>query len=242
MSKGKKLNIIVFLATVVTIFTGRSFCQDFSLDADDILQKHYSATGLELKKNIKSLISIGMLSQFGSDLQISIIQKRPSFYRMDVHMTESRISQAFDGRNGWTLNPFISEDTVEITGPELVQLRESADFDGVLVNYRKLGYSPSYEASGIYNGRPVYIIKLTKGDGSSLRFYLDEETFLILKTEADYNISGMPIQAISEFSDYRKTAGVYFPYKISNRNGQLMTEIRIDTIRVNERLNTKLFR
>lgn len=216
--------------------------QDFTLEVEDILQKHYKAIGLDRKKKIKSLISFGKLNQLGTDLQISIIQKRPSFYRMDVHMDEGRISQAFDGREGWALNPFISGDTIEIKGPELIQLAESADFDGVLVNYKKLGYSPGYDASGVYNGRPVYILKLTKEDGNSLRFYLDEESLLILKTEAEYNIGGMPLRAISEFSDYRKVSGAYFPYKITNRNGQMMTEMRIDTIRINERLDSKLFR
>ena len=242
MKRITKLSILASLFAIVISCPARLAGQDLDQGAIDILQKHYTAIGLESKNKIKTLISIGMLAQLGSDLQISIIQKRPSFYRMDVHLPQGRIAQSFDGRDGWSLNPFVSEDTLEITGPELVQLRESADFDGVLVNYEKLGYTPVYEASGVHNGRPVHILRLTKRDGSSLKFYLDEESFLILKTEADYNISGLPVQAISEFSDYRKTSGVYFPYKITNRNGQMMTEIRIDTIRINERLETKLFR
>ncbi len=222
----------------ITITSG----QDIPLEVNEILKKHYTAIGLDKKMEIKTLVSFGALSQLGNDLQISILQKRPSYYRMDVHLNEGRISQGFDGKNGWMLNPFVSPDTVRITGPELNQHKESADFDGVLVNYQNLGYILNYEAAGVWNEHPVLILKLSKKPGISLRFFLDAETYLILKTEAQYIINGLPINAQSEFSDYKKIGGVNFPYRIINRNGQLMTEIKIDTIRINEELDDFIFR
>lgn len=216
--------------------------QDTPMEVEEILAKHYKAIGLEKKKNINTLVSFGALKQLGTDLQISIIQKRPSKYRMDVHLNEGRISQSFDGKNGWMLNPFVSPDTVSITGAELKQLQESADFDGVLVNYDKQGYTISYDAAGMWKDRPVFILELRKEHGIKLRFFLDAETYLIHKTEANYNIDGLTVEAQSEFSNYKRIKGVSFPYSIINRNGQLMTEIKIDTIRINENLDDKLFR
>ena len=216
--------------------------QDIPLDVEEILGKHYKAIGLDQKKKIQSLVSIGALSQLGTNLPISIIQKRPSKYRMDVHLNDGRISQGYNGEYGWSLNPFVSPDTAAITGPELNQLRESADFDGVLVNYKKLGYNISYDAAGMWNNSPVLILDLKKDTGVVLRIFLDADTYLILKTEATYIIEGLKINAQSEFSDYRKTGGVNFPYRIINRNGQLMTEMLIDTIRINENLEDILFR
>ena len=235
---------IIFALLVFGLCPGlvKSTCQDLPPDLESILQKHYKSTGLEQKAKIKTLVSFGKLTQLGTNLQISIIQKRPDKYRMDVHLQEGRITQSFDGRRGWMLNPFVSPDTVEITGVELNQLRESADFDGILVNYKKLGYKISYEAAGILEGRPVDIIKLVKEPGIVLRFFLESESCLILKTEAEYIIDGMPVNAESEFNDFRNKKGVIFPYHIINRNGQLVTEIRIDTIRINENLNDLLFR
>lgn len=233
---------LIFVCSGLTPGVSQLFSQDKPVELSDILAKHYQAIGLNEKKKIQTLISFGALNQLGTDLQISIIQKRPSFYRMDVHLNEGRISQGFDGKNGWMLNPFISPDTVIITGPELAQLKESAEFDGVLVNYKKLGYSIVYEADGMWNSHPIYILKLSKASGITLKFFLDSETFLILKTEASYMINGHPLYAESEFLDYKKTGGVLFPYQIINRNGQLMTEMRIDTIRINEKLEDILFR
>ena len=84
--------------------------------------------------------------------------------------------------------------------------------------------------------------RASKSNGTILRVFLDSKSFLILKTEANYTIDGMPVNAQSEFSDYKKVGGVYFPYNIVNRNGQFMTEMKIDTIRINERLDDLLFK
>lgn len=238
----KKFRILILVNAVLTLSFMPAASQNQPMELNDILQSHYKATGLENKKNIQTLISFGALSQLGSDLQISIIQKRPSFYRMDVHLDQGRISQGFDGKNGWMLNPFVSADTVEIAGPELIQLSESADFDGILVNYKKHGYEINYESAGVWKGQAVYILSLKRQPSTTLRFFLNAETFLIMKTEADYMINELPLKAESEFSDYRVSGGVKFPYRIINRNGQLMTEIKIDTIRINEPLEDFLFR
>ncbi|MEA1877735.1 MAG: hypothetical protein U9N86_12835 [Bacteroidota bacterium] len=242
MIRFRYFSLVILICSGLISGLDKTNAQDIPFEADEILQKHYAAIGLESKKKINTLISFGALNQLGADLQISIIQKRPSFYRMDVHLNEGRISQGFDGERGWMLNPFVSPDTVAITGPELNQLKESADFDGILVNYHKLGYRITYDAAGIWNERPVLILKLSKESEVSLRFFLDAETYLILKTEARYMINGLPINAQSEFSDYKIRGGVSFPYRIINRNGQLMTEIKIDTIRINEELDDLLFR
>ena len=237
-----RLCLRISLSIFLIVFSIGVFAQNQPLELKDILDKHYKAIGLEKKKKIKTLVSIGALNQLGADLQISIIQKRPSFYRMDVHLEEGRISQGFDGKKGWMLNPFMSEDTVSITGPELAQLSESAIFDGILVNYDSQDYEISYDAAGVWNNNTVHILKLSKGPGTTLRVFLDDQSFLILKTEANYLIDGLPVDAQSEFSDYKKTGGVYFPYKIINRNGQFMTEMKIDTIRINEKLDDLLFK
>ena len=231
-----------FLCFGLTPGIPQAYGQDLPKDLNDILENHYKAIGLKEKRNIQTLVSFGALNQLGTDLQISIIQKRPSFYRMDVHLNQGRISQGFDGENGWMLNPFVSPDTVVITGPELSQLKESAEFDGVLVNYKKLVYSIIYDADGTWDGHGVYILKLSKEPDIALKFFLDSETYHILKTEAAYIINGLPLNAQSEFSNYKKVGGVLFPYQIINRNGQLMTEMKIDTIRINEDLEDNLFR
>lgn len=207
----------------------------------NILDKHAQASGLYSRIRVQTLISYGVIEQMGTSLDITIIQKRPNKYRMDVHFEEGRITQAYDGQNGWSLNPFISKDTVGISGMELDQLRESALFDGLLFNADELGYEISLIGEERIATRPSYIILLKKPNGDRIRFYIDQKDFLIRRTEASLYFDGLNYRVSSEFSNFKEVEGMQLPFLIKNHNGQLATRMIIDHVRVNEPLEDELF-
>jgi hypothetical protein len=51
----------------------------------------------------------------------------------------------------------------------------------------------------------------------------------------------MPYVAESVFGDFRKVGGMVLPYYIQTRNGAMLTEIRIDTVRLNETMEDYYF-
>lgn len=208
---------------------------------NEILSKHAKSIGLNQRIKVNTMISYGWIEQFGNQLEVTILQKRPDFYRMDVHLPQGRITQAFDGSKGWNLNPFISSDTIWMEGFELQQLKESAVFDGILFNAKELGYTITYEGAGKIENRPTFILMLKKENGNNLKFHLDQKKYLILKTEAEFTIDGLPYRVSSEFKDYVRIKGMNLPFSITNNNGQMLTEMRIDTIRTNIQLENGLF-
>ncbi|MFO7617192.1 MAG: hypothetical protein R6V75_08065 [Bacteroidales bacterium] len=202
--------------------------------ATEIIQRHEQATGLSAKLKVRTLTSIGRITQMGYTVPISIIQKRPDKYRFDVHLPDGRVTQAYDGLNGWIYNPYVSPDTLPLEGPALLQIKESANFDGLLHTYRQQGYLASFVGTARLGNQSAYHIKLNKLTGESISFYIDTTTFLVIKTEAEILVSGVPFLAESFFGDYRKTSGMTLPYFIQSKNGAMVTEIRIDTVRLNE--------
>ena len=84
-------------------------------------------------------------------------------------------------------------------------------------------------------------IRLNKLTGESINFYIDTVTYLVNKTEAEILVSGVPFLAESFFGDYRKTGGMTLPYHIQSKNGTMITEIRIDTVRINEPMGNIYF-
>jgi hypothetical protein len=214
----------------------------FAQTVNDILIRHESATGLKARQKVRTLTSIGKITQMGNTLPISIIQKRPNKYRFDVHLDEGRITQAYDGMFGWSYNPFDGNDTVQLAGQELAQIRESADFDGILHTYRQKGFT--IQLAGIVKVGPqdAYKIQIRKPNGEVMNFYLDVRTFLVMKSDVGLIINGMPYMAESVFGDFRKVGGMILPYYIQTRNGSMLTEIRIDTVRLNESMEDYYFR
>jgi len=207
----------------------------------DLLARYELATGFSSRLKVKTLTSIGTITQMGSTLPISIIQKRPDKYRFDVHLEEGRITQAYDGKVGWTFNPFTMTDTLALEGSELAQIRESADFDGMLHTYKSKGYTISLVGKVLTGLHNAYKIQVKKPSGEVLSFYLDAITYLVIRSESELLVNGMRYTAESIFGDFRKTGGMMLPYYIQSKNGNLITEIRIDTVRINETMEDYYF-
>ncbi len=209
---------------------------------ESVLAAHRKASGYEKRKETLTITSIGKLTQMGTTLPISIIQKQPNRYRMDVHLPGARITQGYDGKTGWSFNPFDEQDTLILQGAELEQIRESSDFMGILNTYAVRRYQLEMKGRETTDGRPMVVLHLKKPDRQEMFFYLDSQTWLIYKTEAHLRVEGMEVVAESWFEDYRMVSGMAFPFKIRNRNGHMVTEIQFEAVRINERLDDPLFK
>jgi hypothetical protein len=202
--------------------------------ATEILTRYEQATGFRNRLKVNTLISIGQTSQLGNTLPVSIIQKRPNKYRFDVHLNEGRITQAFDGVHGWAFNPFSGQDTLPLEGAELAQIKESADFDGILHTYRERGLDILLEGKDMVGPREAWKLKIRKPSGEVMTFFIDSKSYLLIKSNVGLLINRMPYMAESTFADFRRVAGMVLPYHIQTRNGSMLTETQIDTVRVNE--------
>jgi len=209
---------------------------------ESVLAAHRKASGFEKRKETQTITSIGKLTQMGTTLPISIIQKQPDRYRMDVHLPGARITQGYDGKTGWSFNPFDGSDTLILHGAELEQIKESSDFMGILNTYASRRYQLTMKGREMVGGKPVVVLHLKKPDRQEMFFYIDSQTWLINKTEAHLRVDGMEVVAESWFEDYRMVSGMAFPFRIRNRNGQMVTEIQFEAVRINERLDDPLFK
>lgn len=231
---------IILLCGLIALISSSSFSQEKVLNVHDIINKHAEATGLSSRIKVNTLVSFGKINQLGEELDITILQKRPDKYRMDVHFAEARITQCFDGEKGWSLNPFISNDTISIEGNELEQLIESALFDGILFNAPDLGFSIEYLGEDDTNFMS-HVLLLKKPNGDELKFFIDRTDFLVKKTEASLSVQGVTYKVNSIFSDFKKVEGMTLPFLIQNNNGQMTTKIKIEQVRVNEKIEDGLF-
>jgi hypothetical protein len=198
---------------------------------DQILENHFKASGQDKLSSVSSVVSSGKAMQMGMELPFMQIQKRPDNMYLEISVDGQKMIQVYNGKNGWALEPWVSPDARELSGPELKNAGLMARIDSDLVNWEEKGDLLEYIGKETYEGNEMYLLKLTKETGESYQFYIDTETYLISKLVAHTNSGGNLVEGETILGDYRKIHGVSVPFRTEVRyDGQtLMTNI-IDSV------------
>lgn len=153
---------------------------------------------------------------------------------------------AYDGASGWRIMPFGGRKDPELMGEDdLRGLREEADFDGPLVDYKAKGNTIEYLGHDTVDGDDAYRLKVTLKNGDIIYYYLDPETFLEIRTEKLEYIHGSVRETFSDMGSYKLVNGVYFPFAMesgSGRNSNETGKITIDKIEANPSLDPAEFK
>src|SRR5579872_6973583 len=117
--------------------------------AEDLAAKNVAAKGgAERLAAIHSLRMSGKVLVNGDQLQLGIVTlvERPGSIRQEAELQGLTLVQAFDGKEGWKINPFQGrKDPEKMSADDAKELGEdAADFTGALVDYKSKGYTLDY--------------------------------------------------------------------------------------------------
>jgi outer membrane lipoprotein-sorting protein len=179
---------------------------------DDIIAKNITARGgLEKIRAIKTLRTTGTMT-LGPGIEVPVVieQKRPNMMRMDVTLQGVAITQAYDGKTGWQINPMQGrKDPEPLPEDALKQMDQQADLDGSpLVDYKAKGSTAELLGKDKVEGADAYKIKLTLKTGDSLVIFIDAERFLEVKIESRMKTRGTEIVSESTVGDYKDVGGI----------------------------------
>lgn len=97
-------------------------------------------------------------------------------------------------------------------------------------------------SSAALHGRTLQLLTVETPEAPPLRVYVDPQTFLIARVEADFAMGGMgSMQLGTEYGDYRPVDGVLFPFTLHNYAGGKISQITLSDIRLNQPLPTGTF-
>ncbi len=213
-------------------------------NAETILKKHFEAVGQEALVKKKSMLANGQFSYeaFGLQLPMKMYIMRPNKIRVEGTFQNQPFVQAFDGKNGWLMAPWLGGTPQDLDAGTLRQIRDLADIDGLLYNYQDKGFELSYEGTETAEGNEAYKLKLTKADGASVLFLINTSTYLVIKQIAQSQLKGQPLNSEVVMTDYRKVDGVTFAHKwVTKANGQTVAAITFDTLSFDEAIDESIF-
>ena len=232
---------LIFLITLLSLawLPGRS--QDMKLD--DILNSYYKAIGFEKMKDFQTIIGTCKMVGQPMEVPVTFYIKRPGKVRVEVLVQGNKMISAYDGTSGWSITPWSgSSDPQDMTADEIKGMKEQADIEGPLYNWKEKGHKVELIGKEDLECSSVYKIKLTKADGDIETYYIDADSFVPLKTTSITKIQGNESESETYMSNYADFNGVMMAKTIANKyKGQVVSTIQMDKVEFNQPVSDSLF-
>lgn len=211
------------------------------------------ARNIEAKGGADALNALGSLKLTGKllanqgTLEFTFVQmyKRPSAVREEASLQGLTQVQAWNGSDGWQINPFQGrKDAERMSADDIKGLTEEvADFDGALSNAAAKGNRIEYLGVEDVDGTLAHKLKVTRTNGEVKYVYLDPDHFIEIRTLSQRIERGVQVETEADIGDYEKVAGVYVPMsiEIGRRGSKDKQKVLFDKAEANLALDDSLF-
>lgn len=235
------------LLAAVVLLTAASSA--FAYTADELASKNVTAKGGADKiAALHSLRLTGKLLVNGDTLQLGYTATvaRPDSVRIEATLQGLTLIQAYDGAQGWKVNPFQGrKDAEKMAADDAKELSEdAADFAGVLVDWKAKGYTLDYLGTEDVDGTDAHKVRVTRPNGDITYVFLDPEYFLEIRTVTRRIQHGVPRETVTDYGDYEQVNGVYYAFsQSSGPNGSSdRNKVQFDKAQANTSPDESLFR
>jgi hypothetical protein len=162
---------------------------------------------------------------------------------MEISMQGQTMIQAYDGKKGWGQVPMQGKtNIVDITGKPLDQIKEQADFDGILYNWEKKLKSVEPDGFEMLDGIKAYRLKVTKKSGNVIFVYIDPNTYLTIKSAEMIKTPQYSGFAEIRFGNYKKIDGISIAHEMNFvLNKQSISRFVFSKITLNQAIDDKDF-
>lgn len=235
------------LLAAVLLLTAASSA--FAYTADELAAKNVAAKGgAEKLAALHSLRLTGRLLVNGDTLQLGYVATiaRPDSVRIEATLQGLTVIQAYDGTQGWKVNPFQGrKDPEKMSADDAKDLSEdAADFTGALVDWKAKGYKLDYLGTEDVDGTDAYKLRVTRPNGDLTYVFLDPDYFLEIRTVDRRIEHGVPRETVTDYGDYEQVNGVYLAFsQASGPNGSRdRNKVQFDKAEANTAIDGSLFR
>jgi len=216
----------------------------FAMDLEELVGKALDAQGgAAAFKAIQSQKASGKVLTQGMEMPITLLTARPNQMRVEVSVMGMSIVQAFDGTNGWSINPMTgSQDPQPMGEFETKNARLQADMDGPLQNWEARGWVGEYVGQEDVEGTPAHRLRIDTKQDIVIDLWLDAESYLPLKQNSKVKFEQQEIESQMYFSDYRTVGGLVVPFALETRQGdQVMMNMVFDSVEFGVAIDPAVF-
>ncbi len=195
-----------------------------AITAEELAAKNVEAKGGAAALDaVKSVRRSGKLIVNGGQFVLGIVEtrQRPDSIRDEVSLQGLTQVEAYDGKEGWRIDPFGGrKDPERMPADDVKSLIEDSDISGPLASYKERGAKLEYLGTEDIDGTAAHKIKVTSQGGDVQYVYLDPDYFLEIRIESQRNVRGVKQTFVTDLGEYEKVGGVYWAMaQTSGRKG-----------------------
>jgi photosystem II stability/assembly factor-like uncharacterized protein len=196
-----------------------------TMTVDEIVARAIEARGGAARlAAIQSLRVTGKAYFAGGSIEAAfgMLVKRPGMIRSETTLQGLTAVEAYDGAEGWTVQPFQGRRDPQKTPAEnLKSVAQEADFEGPLVHWQEKGHKVEYLGTEDVDGTPAHKIRVNLKDGDVKYLYLDPDYFLEIREVTVSRVRGAEQVIEQDLGSYQQVAGVWLPFSLdSGRPGR----------------------
>jgi hypothetical protein len=246
------LRLIPIVLTV--LLAGVSGCRDEAvISTDEIIARNTKAMGG--RDAIEAIHSIEItlhISEAQFEVDAVYRAARPGMMRIDVTAGGKRVfSEGFDGERAWQW-PADAEHAVDESIQATAALRHGVELPGKLFGLHEMrgrGHNVELVGRERLDGTDFYVLRATLRDGYSTSLYVDPTTWRIARRRdlRPLHVDNDPTPTTIEDQsfDFRQEGSVWFAFgskQIDVPTGNVLQTSRIETVKINPRVDEKIFR
>ncbi|MBL0313878.1 MAG: hypothetical protein IPP78_14470 [Holophagaceae bacterium] len=220
-----------------------------AVTADQLIAKNVEAMGGMAKlKAIKSIRINGKASFGPMEAPFVMEQKRPASFYQDVTVQNMHLIEAYDGKSGWTINPFAGyggkKDPELMDADGLKNAEQQGDIDGPLVDYKDKGHKVEYLGKEDVEGSPAHKLKVTLKNGNTQTIFLDVDSFLAVKQASKRVVRGTEMETETTLGDYKEEGGVMMPHSMEtgSKGRPEKQKLTIEKVEINPTIDEAKFK
>jgi hypothetical protein len=189
-----------------------------AITADELIARNIEARGgIEKLRAVETLRLEGKRTRAGggSEMPFVEIRKRPGALRSEATTQGLTMIRAYDGKEGWTVQPFRGrKDPERLSADAVREMGYEADLDGPLVDAAAKGNRVEYLGTEDVDGTDAHKLKVTRPSGDVEYLYLDPDYFLEIRRVSQHRVRGALVETETDFGAYEKVSGVYLPFSV----------------------------
>lgn len=207
----------ILMLTFLTVTTTQA--QDVSID--DLLKNYFENIGGEEEwKKIKSMTISGSTSAQGMTMPLTVQSMEPTYFKMEMDIQGKKFIQAYDGKDGWMLNPFAGGTEAQKMDEEQSKQFKKQKFQDEFIDYKGKGHKVEVAGMEEIDGTETIKVKMTKKEGDVVFYFFDSENFVPIMVRSFVDSGPMKGQSAEMYmSDYQEVDGLMLAHTTEQKVG-----------------------